>query len=346
MRTSRTLTLAAILMTALALTLAGCDDKQAEKPTQQVDPRQKVGGLAFRVPIGWKALEGADRDGARREFDAQVNQGQGLREYVRADSQIPHLDQFYICQKEPHEGQIIAWTLELPPQSEFLAKIRETEEKGVTLRQAELTSGLCRVVQVDGTDIVRVDVNMRNGAKATNLHFWSPEKPSQVTIVMVGTSPDAQPATIREAEDILASVSLSSSRPPAPQPTTTQAAYKDARIDPGEEIRATVEQYFNSYMKAELDRMLGTLHPAGPMYPQEWAIKQLRDAAAGNAVRGDAKASDVKVTELGDTTAMAKMTMKMRADVERRGVYREEISVLTVEMRKFAGHWRIWNIDK
>lgn len=113
-----------------------------------------------------------------------------------------------------------------------------------------------------------------------------------------------------------------------------------------EEFRVVVEQYFNSYMKADLDRMLATLHPEGPMYPSESAIKQLRDTAKGNAVPGEAKASDVKVTELNDATAIAKMTLKMRADVQRNGNYREQTSVITVQMRKLDRNWRIWKIDK
>lgn len=113
-----------------------------------------------------------------------------------------------------------------------------------------------------------------------------------------------------------------------------------------EEFRAVVEQYFNSYMKADVDHLLATLHPQGPMYPAESAIKQLRDTAKGNAVPGEAKASDVKVTELNDATASAKMTLKMRADVQRNGNYREQTSVITVQMRKLDRNWRIWKIDK
>ena len=125
--------------------------------------------------------------------------------------------------------------------------------------------------------------------------------------------------------------------PQSKAPTSTTVA---------EEFRAITEQYFNSYMGADVDRMLATLHPQGPMNPAEWAIKQLRDTAKGNAVPGEAKASDVKVTELNDATASVKMTLKMRADVQHNGNYREQTSVITVQMRKLGRDWRIWKIDK
>jgi len=349
-----------VMLIWAGLVAGGCDSTQ-DPPAQagsvareqagqpQGDTRQKIGGLAFRAPDGWKALEGADRDGTRQEFAAQVNQGQGLKEFVRPGYPAPHLDQFYICQKPPHDGQIIAWTLELPPQSDFLTKIRETEEKGVKLREAELTSGLCRVVQIDGEDVIRVDVNMRNGARATNFHYWSKDNPTQVTIVMVGTAPDAQSDTVRQAESVAASMSLAKSpisEPAASQPAPAAATAAPVPADPGEQFRLTVETYFNCYMHAELDPMLGTLHPDGPMYPEKWALDQLRTSAASGAVSGSARVFDVRVTDISATSATASMKVEMRVDVQKNGNYQQQTSPIVVQMRKHDGQWRIWKIDK
>ena len=127
-------------------------------------------------------------------------------------------------------------------------------------------------------------------------------------------------------------------------PAKSAAASREAAA--GEQFRVLTEKYFISYMKAQLDPMLATLHPQGPMYPQEWAIKRLRETAQGNAVPGEAKASAVKVLDLGETTARAQMTMKMRADVMHNGNYSEQTALLTVEYHKLGNEWRIWKIEK
>jgi uncharacterized protein (TIGR02145 family) len=225
------------LMFVVAVNLS-CDDKSATSARAGTtdEPKQAIGGLAFRVPKGWVALEGDAKAGARREFAAQVDQGAGLKDFARTGFPAPHMDQFYICQKQPQgEGQIIAWTLELPPQEALLTKVFETEKKVMDARQAQVTSGLCRMVKVDDADVVRVDVKLRNGATATNLHFWSPDAPTQLTVIMVGIGQDSQPETLREADAILASMSLT--KPPATRTSTRQAASADGIKKPAREYK-------------------------------------------------------------------------------------------------------------
>ena len=209
---------------------------------------------------------------ARKDFATSMEPG--LKQYALAGAAEPRLDQFYICQKEPHEGQIIAWSIEIPAQTAFLQKMLETEQKSMESRQSAMTSGQCRKIQVDGADVVRVDVKLKNGATTTNLHFWSPDDPTKVTVIMIGIGPDSPAATLREADSIIASVSLA--KPPATKPSTTQPTHNASIPDVGEDIRAVVEKYFISYMKADLDQMLATLDSGGPMYPSDAAIKQLR----------------------------------------------------------------------
>jgi hypothetical protein len=107
--------------------------------------------------------------------------------------------------------------------------------------------------------------------------------------------------------------------------------------------KSAVERYFNAYMKADLDTLLDSLDPAGPMYPKPAAIAQLRATAAGNAVPGEAAVKQLTVVEPNNQKAIVKMTMVIRADLNRTGNYQTETSHPTCELRSNGGKWRIFN---
>jgi hypothetical protein len=71
------------------------------------------------------------------------------------------------------------------------------------------------------------------------------------------------------AQSILVTILLTGCNPSNTKSSSTHWDNAAAASDTIEKIKAVVEQYFDSYMNADLDQMLATLDPAGPMYPGE-----------------------------------------------------------------------------
>lgn len=109
--------------------------------------------------------------------------------------------------------------------------------------------------------------------------------------------------------------------------------------------KAAVERYFNAYIQADLDTLLDSLDPQGPMYPQPAAIEQLRASTSGNALQGEAVVKDLTVIEDSTDTARVNVTLYMRVDVNSNGNFQEETSAVICELRFKDGKWRLYNVE-
>ena len=121
------------------------------------------------------------------------------------------MGEFEIYQKPP-EGQLIGWTLIVPDQADFLKEILKREnvefEGRKNLGGGQVTGGFCKLVKVGSSDVVRVDVEMANGGKSTNLHFWSPKRPGLITTLMFGLRPNCSHQTKKDYETIISSLKI------------------------------------------------------------------------------------------------------------------------------------------
>jgi hypothetical protein len=156
------------------------------------EPRQcRIGHFTVSIPNAWLSLSDSDKAGARREFASDLSPG--LKPYEKPGSPMPCMGEFEIYQK-PSDAQLIGWTLLIPNQTDFLKEILKREdvqfEKGKSMSGGRVKGGSCRLVKVGNFDVVRVDVEMANGGKSTNLHFWSPKTPGVVSTLMIGVRPN------------------------------------------------------------------------------------------------------------------------------------------------------------
>jgi hypothetical protein len=166
-----------------------------------------IGHFTLTMPDGWNSFSGGDKASARAEFASDL--APGLKQYNRAGQPAPRMGAFEIFQK-PTDGQLIGWTLLVPVQTDFLKQILKREDvefqKHKNLAGGQVKSGSCRLFKVGKIDVVRVDVEMANGGKTTNLHFWSPKSPGIISTLMLGLRPHKSTQTEREFESIIASL--------------------------------------------------------------------------------------------------------------------------------------------
>ena len=168
-----------------------------------------IGHFSVSIPQGWNSFSDTDKAGARREFSTDL--APGLKQYQRAGDATPRMGEFEIYQKPPY-GQLIGWTLVIPDQTDFLKEILKKEDvefqKRKNLAGGQVRSGFCRLVKVGGNDVVRVDVEMANGGKSTNLIFWSPKRPGLITTLMLGMRPNYSDQTRKDYETIISSLRI------------------------------------------------------------------------------------------------------------------------------------------
>jgi hypothetical protein len=201
----RSVILIAILLAGVALQgLANAQSAPVKDGTKCV-----VGHFTASLPDGWNSFSSADKAAARREFASDL--APGLRQYEKSGQPSPKMGDFVIFQKPP-EGQLIGWTLVVPDQTDFLKEILKREdvqfERGKSLSGGRITAGSCKLVKLGGVDVVRVDVEMANGGKSTNLHFWSPKSPGVITTLMIGLRPGKSAQTEKEFDKMIASLEV------------------------------------------------------------------------------------------------------------------------------------------
>jgi hypothetical protein len=120
----------------------------------------------------------------------------------------------------------------------------------------------------------------------------------------------------------------------APSATGGMAAYKTA-----------IERYFNSYIQADVENLLDSMDPDGPLYPGPDAIEKLRSTAAGGAVPGSTEVTGISVIEESADSARVQATVFMRADLEGTGTFTEDTQDVVCELRLKDGTWRLYSAD-
>lgn len=203
------------IMTHVAVVLSVClsvlihHTSFAQESTGQAK-QCTIGHFTVSVPQGWNSFSNIDKAEARREYSTDLDPG--LKQYEKLGAPTPRMGEFEIYQKPPG-GQLIGWTLVIPDQTDFLKEILKREDvqfaKSKSLSGGRVKAGSCRLVKVGTVDVVRVDVEMANGGRTTNLHFWSPQTPGVITTLMIGIRPNTSEQTEKDYEKIISSLAVS-----------------------------------------------------------------------------------------------------------------------------------------
>ncbi|OGN99771.1 MAG: hypothetical protein A2Y58_03950 [Chloroflexi bacterium RBG_13_51_52] len=121
------------------------------------------------------------------------------------------------------------------------------------------------------------------------------------------------------------------------------SAENDYNTDNSLLYKTALERYFNAYIQADLDALLDSLDPDGPLYPDPDDIQNLRDTAAGNSYEGKVVVSDISILEEGDGRARIKAKLYMAIDLYDNGQYQEQESYFIFELTLKGGKWRLNN---
>jgi len=160
-----------------------------------------VGTFRFTVPVDWTPLSAADLRDARREIEGLIKPS-----YAGPAT----LESFEYFLLPDNSGMFLAWTIRIPEQKDFLTKIQKEEAAHVETyrRQGQIRGGTCEVVKISGTEVVRVEVDRVNGAKAINFHHWSSEAPGVISLLQLGLRPTRSAKSESDAKAMFDSLTV------------------------------------------------------------------------------------------------------------------------------------------
>lgn len=180
---------------------------------EDAKPGLTIGHFTMTLPDDWKSFSEADRIRTRdQQFASQL--APGLRQYVKEGAPTPKLGDFLgdfvIFQKQP-VGQAIGWTLKIPNQKDdFMKTLLKKEQTDFTAQKnlagGRIKGGQARLFRINNAEVVRVDVEMAEGGKSTNIQFWSPERPDLITVLMLGTRGKSSQETEQQVNAIISSI--------------------------------------------------------------------------------------------------------------------------------------------
>ncbi len=188
------------------------DGSPAAGAKESVVPSLTVGVFTFDVPSGWEAVSGSDRQAAKREVEAGVTEMVRRFESAGQPRQGDHgIEAFEAIRMPNRVGWLIAYTVRIPPQTDYLTimekdqeqKLAWGREQGIVARVIERGR-----VSIGSVQVLKVDIEMRQGARSIGIYHWSPKEPGLVGTISVVVNPGGSDDIEKELQAILESLRI------------------------------------------------------------------------------------------------------------------------------------------
>ncbi|MBN1692115.1 MAG: hypothetical protein JW845_01000 [Dehalococcoidales bacterium] len=108
--------------------------------------------------------------------------------------------------------------------------------------------------------------------------------------------------------------------------------------------KEAIYTYYNAILETDVEALLDSMDPAGPIYPDDAAIQELQNTS-GYSYTGEVIIEELSVFEENDTRALMDVTLFSRIDYANDGNFFEKTSYLTIELSFVDDLWRIYNVN-
>ena len=177
---------------------AGGDSKSAKSESTKAKPTSppqliSVGVFTFEVPSEWQIVSGSEERSAKKEVAASVRQMiESFQNNSGSGQGLLGIQEFRAIKLPDGAGWFIAYTIRMPPQRDYLAtmeldqkqKISWGKKQGVVTRVNEHVR-----TSIGDADIIKMDTQMRGGARNLGIYYWSPSEPGLVATISVVVNP-------------------------------------------------------------------------------------------------------------------------------------------------------------
>lgn len=108
--------------------------------------------------------------------------------------------------------------------------------------------------------------------------------------------------------------------------------------------KEAIYRYYNAIFDTDVEALLDSMDPSGPIYPDDETIQNLYAGSIGEYT-GEVIIEEIFVVEESDTRALIDITLFSRIDYTNEGEYWESTSYLTIELSFINDLWRIFNVN-
>lgn len=152
----------------------------------------KVGMFMFKVPPDWEVLSGNEEMKARREIEASVSKMLESYSVVDSDKSMLGIQEFKAVRISDGAGWFIVYNTRIPPQKNYLLTMEKEQEQKLSWgKQQGIVTRVIEhgLTKIDGSEVVKVDSEMREGARTIGIYHWLPTDPGNVDTVQIVVNP-------------------------------------------------------------------------------------------------------------------------------------------------------------
>ena len=158
-------------------------------PSQQ---RVTAGVFTFEVPLEWEVATGALERQAKREVEVSVRQMLNAYGGTGSSQSLLGIQNFKAVRMPNQAGWFIAYTVRIPPQQDYLATMEKEQEQKLSWGKQQ--GMVTRVIEhgrqkIGDAEVVKLDSEMRQGARTMGVYYWSAAEPGLVGTITVVVNP-------------------------------------------------------------------------------------------------------------------------------------------------------------
>ena len=169
-------------------------EKSGKKDSEvsTVNSSVTAGIFTFKVPPDWKVLSGNEEMKAKREIEASVSKMLESYSGIASDKSMFGIQEFKAVRIPDGVGWFIAYSTRIPPQRNYLLTMEKEQEQKLSWgKQQGIVNRVIEhgLTKIDGSEVVKVDSEMREGARTIGIYHWLPTDPGNVGTVQVVVNP-------------------------------------------------------------------------------------------------------------------------------------------------------------
>ncbi len=129
----------------------------------------------------------------------------------RSEKSLLDIQSFKAIRLPESSGWLLVYTMMIPPQSNYLKTIENEQEQKLSWGKEQ--GIVTRVIEhgrskVGSADVIKVDIEMRQGARSVGIFYWSPTDQDHLGIISVIVNPGHYNSIKSGLDGVIASLQI------------------------------------------------------------------------------------------------------------------------------------------
>ncbi|MDD4957694.1 MAG: hypothetical protein PHQ61_08665 [Candidatus Omnitrophica bacterium] len=149
----------------------------------------------YDLPANWKITNGTEAEKFRKEIEATTKQmAQSYASDSGAYQAEVGIKAFKAIRLPEGSGWLLDYEVSISPQKDYLNRmVREQKEKIAWGKKQGIVTNVLEqgIVEINGTEVVKVELEMRQGYYNVLLYYWTQDRPDRVGTMNLLVNPGA-----------------------------------------------------------------------------------------------------------------------------------------------------------